>query len=198
MQTKAALKPVLEEWPARLFLSQTTGPCSIQLSELDWVHEFNGRLAGVNDGGLARGNVLSLDVHSLAGGLGVSLGCVIGAHAGLEGLTAGGHADVLNTNVDALGNDTATDLLVANDTDGVLGHVEDLAGLSVVELVGHTSLDGTIGEDVNEVTLLVGDEVLAEGRHAVLSESSREEISRASSETEAVGHLSFKPSKYLI
>ena len=105
---------------------------------------------------------------------------------------------MLNTDVDALGDDADTNALVANDSNGVLGDVEDSAGLTVVELVGHTSLDGTVGDDVNVVTLLVVHEVLAKWRNTVLSECFAEEISSASSKTETVGHLSFKPSKYLM
>ena len=105
---------------------------------------------------------------------------------------------MLDTHVDALGDDAVSNALVHNDTDGVSGHVEDLAGLTVVELVGHTSLDGTISDDIYVISLAVGDEVLAEGRDTVLSESLAEKISRASSKTETVGHFSFKPSKYLI
>ncbi len=171
---------------------------SIQLSELDGVHEFNARLADINDAGFAGLHGLSLDVNSLSGGLGISLGLIVSADASLESLTAGRHADVLNADVDALGDNADTNALVHDDTDGVLGHVEDSAGLAVVELVGHTSLDGTIGNNINVVTLLVVHEVLAQWRNTVLSECFAEEISRASSKTETVGHLSFKPSKYLI
>merc|ERR1712156_1022749 len=154
---------------ASLILSRALLDRSIELSELDGVHKFNLRLAGVNNSGLAGLGVNALDVDELAGSLGLSLGSIVG-----------------------------TDALVADDADGVLRHVEDLARLSVVELVGHTALDGTVSNDVNVVTLLVRDQVLAEGSDTVLSESLGEEISRASSKTEAVGHFSFKPSKYLI
>ena len=78
---------------------------------------------------------------------------------------------MLNTHVNALRDDAVSNALVHNDTDGVRGDVEDLAGLSVVELVGHTSLDGAISDDIDEISLPVGDEVLAEGRDAVFSES---------------------------
>ena len=171
---------------------------SIKLSELDGVHEFNGRLAGVHDGGLAGLFVDALDINSFTGGLGISLSLIICAHTGLEGLTAGGHADVLNADMDAFGNDAVSDALVSDDTDGVLGYVENSSGLAVVELVGHTSLDCTVSNDVDVVALLIGDEVLAQRWHTMLSESLAEEISRASSKTKSVGHFSFKPSKYLI
>ena len=172
--------------------------CSIQLSELDGVHEFNVRLGAVNVGSNTGLGVNALDVNSLSSGLGVSFLLIVLADTVLEGLTAGGHTDVLDTDVNALGDDAVSNALVHNDTDGMGGHVEDSASLSVVELVGHTSLDGTISDDIDVVTNAVRDKVLAEGRDTVLSESLAEKISCASSKTETVGHFSFKPSKYLI
>ncbi len=62
---------------------------SIQLSELDGVHEFNARLADINDTGLAGLHGLTFDVDSLSGGFGVSLGLIVSADARLESLTAG-------------------------------------------------------------------------------------------------------------
>ena len=105
---------------------------------------------------------------------------------------------MLDADVNAFGDNAVSDALVHDNAKSVLRHVEDLAGLAVVELVGHASLDGTIGDNVDEITLLVDGEVLAEWGDTVLSETLAEEISRASSKTEAVGHFSFKPSKYLI
>merc|ERR1712038_1702640 len=172
--------------------------CSIQLSELDWVHEFNARVCSDHNRLLARLRIDTLDVNSCSSGLGVSLLLIVGTDTFLKGLAAIGHADVLDTNVNALRDDAVSNALVHNNTDGVRCHVEDLAGLSVVELVRHASLDGTISDDIDVVSFAVGDEVLAEGRHTMLSESLAEKISRASSKTETVGHFSFKPSKYLI
>merc|ERR1711865_1086364 len=37
--------------------------------------------------------------------------------------------------MESLGLNAGVDALVDNDTDGVLGHIEDTAGLTVVELV---------------------------------------------------------------
>ena len=105
---------------------------------------------------------------------------------------------MLDTDVNALGQDAVANTFIADDTEGVLSHVEDPAGLAVVELGGHTSVDCTISKNIYVVSLAVGDEVFAEGRNTVLSERLREQTSRASSKTVAVGHLSFKPSKYLI
>jgi len=172
--------------------------CSIQFSELDGVHEFNACLAHIDDGRFAGLGVNALDVDGLTGSLGLFLGGLVGANASLEGLTGGGHAGVLDTDVNTLGDDAVSNALVHDDTEGVLGHVEDSAGLTVVELVGHTSLDRTVSDDIDVITLLVDDEVLAQGDNTMLSERLAEQISGASSKTETVGHFSFKPSKYLI
>ena len=48
---------------------------------------------------------------------------------------------MLDSEVDSLWDDEGVDALVADDTDGMGGNVEDSAGLSVVELVGHTSVN---------------------------------------------------------
>ena len=154
---------------------------SIELSELDGVHEFNRRLADINDTGATGLDVNALNVDGRVSLLGISLGLIVGANTSPEGFTASGEAAMLDTDVEALRDDASANALVADDTDGVLGYVEHLASFAVVELVGHTSLDGTVSNDVNEVTLLVGDEVLAQGSNTVFPESLTEEISRASS-----------------
>merc|ERR1719410_3337651 len=97
---------------------------SVQLSELDGVHEFNARLAHIDRGGLAGLRGDALHIHSLAGVLGVSLGLIVGADTGLESLTALTHADVLDAHVDALRHDAVANALVHDDADGVSGHVE--------------------------------------------------------------------------
>ena len=148
------------------------GTRSIQLSELDGVHKFNGRLAGFDQGCGALLNGLTLDVNVLSSGLSLLLGGIVSSDTSAESLTRGGHADVLNSDVEALGDDSSSDALVADDTDGVLVDIENSAGLSVVELVRHATLDGTIGQDIDVISLLVGNKELAEGSNTVLSECS--------------------------
>lgn len=59
---------------------------------------------------------------------------------------------MLNTDIDPLGDDTATNPLVDDHTKSVRGDVEYSASPSVVGLVWHTLLDSTIAPDVNEVS----------------------------------------------
>ena len=48
-----------------------------------------------------------------------------------EVVTGAGAGDVLDADVDALGDDARADALVDNDTDSVLRHVEDLACMCI-------------------------------------------------------------------
>merc|ERR1712139_664503 len=81
--------------------------------------------------------------------LGLDLGGIVLLDTVEELLTTAGGGDVLDTNVNTLGHDAATNLLVHDNTDGVWGDVEDNASATVVELVWHTLLDGRVGLDVD-------------------------------------------------
>jgi len=109
-----------------------------------------------------------------------------------------GHANVLLSDVETLGNDPVSDALIDNDSDGVGSHIENAASLSVVKLVGHTLLDSTIGDHINVISLFVTHKQLVKWRNTVLSERFAEQVSSACAKSETVGHLSLKPSKYLI
>lgn len=91
---------------------------------------------------------------------------------------------MLNTDVDTLGDDTVSDELVNLDTDGALGDVPNDTGLSVVELVGHTLLDGTITDNIDNLTELEDLEVTSGGNGSTSSELLREQVSGAGSVTE--------------
>jgi hypothetical protein len=158
---------------------------------LEGVHELDGGLGHVNNASLSglEGDSLGVDLDALS--LGLALLGVVLSDSPLEGLAALGSAHMLNSDVNSLGDDPASVLLVDHDSDGVLGHVEDAAGLSMVELVGHALVDGTVGYDVNEVSLLVSLHDLGEVHGAMLSEGLREQVSGSCSVTVAVRHLYF-------
>lgn len=152
-------------------------PCSEEVSVLEGVHELDGGLGdfdGVRLSGLSRD---SLGEDLLALKLSLSLLGVIFAHSSLEGLTALTSAHVLDSHVNSLGDDSSSVLLVDDDSDGVLGHIEDAAGLTVIELVRHALVDGTVCNNVNEVALSVSLHDLREVNWAVVSETLAEQVS---------------------
>ena len=125
------------------------------------------------------GDTLSVDLLATLGGL--LLEGVVPLDTLDESLTGEGLADVLNADVEALGDNAGVHTLVNNDTNGLPGHVEDSAGLSVVELAGHTALDGTVGDNINDVVLFVDSHQLAELGSSVLLVGNREQITGARS-----------------
>ena len=165
--------------------------CSIQLSELNRIDVLNGRgVSDLNNVGFTGHARHTLGVHALTLGLGISFEGIVGADTVAESLTGFRLADVLNTHVDALGDDSVSDFLVDDDTDGMLGNIEDFAGLAVVELVWNTLLNATVSDNVNVLTLVVGEHESAQRGGSVSPERSCEEISCAGSLSKAVGHLS--------
>jgi len=130
------------------------------------------------------GNTLAVDLKTL--GLGFLLGLIVGVDALNEGLAGAGLTDVLNAEMKSLGDNAGVDALVDNDTDGVPGNIEDLAGLAVVELVGHTTLATAVGDNVNVISLLVDGEEVLQTNGTVLTVGLGKQISRASSQTKGV------------
>ncbi len=119
--------------------------------------------------------VLSLQVLSLdLAGLDVLLDLLVGLLAGDDLGLASGRLQVRSGDVDLLSQDSAVDLrfkkqyyifykpakkschlLVHNNSDSSLGHVENNAGSAVVEFEGHTLVDGGVDFDVNIVSSLL-------------------------------------------
>ena len=95
--------------------------------------EINGALCTIP---LARSTLL-------AGGLGLGLLDLVGVDPVEEVLPALRVLQVLDTDVDPLGQDLAAHPLVHHHTHGALGHVKDTTGLAVEGLVGHSLLEGS-------------------------------------------------------
>ena len=131
---------------------------SVKLSELNGVEVLDG---------LGNDDVLSsgLDGSSLGIGLwllillSLFLKGIVLFNSGDESNTGLRLSDVLDSHVDSLGNNSSVDGLVDNDTDGMSSDIEDSTSLTMVELVRHTLVDGTVGTDINVVTHLVVDKV---------------------------------------
>ena len=77
----------------------------------------------------------------------------------VEELNSGsGQFKMLDANVDPLGDDPVSDLLVDDHSNGTRVDVEDGSSAAVVVLVRHTLVDGSIDNDVDDVSDLVGSE----------------------------------------
>ena len=85
---------------------------------------------------------------------------------------------MLNADMDALFNDATIDEFVHAYTHGRLGHIKYNSCAAVVVFVGHPLVDGRIGENVDVVTNLEGEEVLREVGHTMFPEFLREHVAR--------------------
>lgn len=148
--------------------------------------------------GLLVGDHVALAGHD---GLTLEAGALLtlGAVLGLDGLVlldavgeilaALGVTDVLDADVEALLHLAVADDLVDLNTDGVLGNVEDDTSAAVVVGVGHTLLDGGVGDDVDVITTLVLDQVPGKVGHTMLAEGLGELVTRVRAETTGVRHF---------
>lgn len=113
---------------------------------------------------------LSLQVDLYSGLHGLSL-CLLVRNLTCNNLSlALGLSDVLDTYMNTLLDDTSVNGLVDTYSDSRLGYVENDSSASVVVLVGHTLMDGGVGEDIDVVTNLDGHLVLGKGGKSMLTE----------------------------
>ena len=96
---------------------------------------------------------------------------------------------MLNTDMNALGNQSIPDLLINDDADGSRIDVENSASPAVVVLIGHSLVDGTIDHNINDIADLVGGKSFGDVDGAVLLESFSKLMSCSASLSVAVGHL---------
>ena len=135
------------------------------------------------------GLCLSLEVDPLSGSLGLlGLGVVI-LDPVEKLVTARGVFDVLDADVDALLHLALAVDLVDDDANGAGGNVVDDTRLSVVRLVGHTALDGTVCLDVDNVAHVVLLHVRSEGDDTLLPEGPGEHVACPASLTVGAAHI---------
>ena len=96
---------------------------------------------------------------------------------------------MLDSNVDSLGDDSVSDLLVDDDSDRSRIDIEDSSSSSVVVSVGHSLVDGSVDGDIDDVSDSVGGEGLGDVDGSDLSESLLEEVSSLSSISVRVSHF---------
>lgn len=84
---------------------------------------------------------------------------------------------MFNADVDAFGDETVANLFVDDDSDGAGVDVEDASGAAMVVLVGHALVDGSIDNDVNNVSDPVGSQGLGDVDGSVLFEPLSELVS---------------------
>jgi len=125
---------------------------------------------------------LQVDLDTSLGGFG--LGLFVVDLALKDFLLALGVTDMFNSDMNTLFDDASIDQLVDTDSDGGLGDIEDNSGASVVSLVGHTLVDGRIGENVYVVTDLDVHHVLGQVNGALLPEFLGKHVARARSDSE--------------
>lgn len=83
---------------------------------------------------------------------------------------------MLNSQVDSLLEVSVANNLVDDNTNGRLSDVEHDTGLTVVKLVRHTLVDGSVGLDVDDVANLVGLQVGGQVGGAILLEPLLEHV----------------------
>ena len=132
-------------------------------------------------------NTLAVNLNTF--GLGFFLCCIISVDTCDESLAGLGLTDVLDSDVDAFGDNAGVDALVDDNTNCVGGDIKDSTSLSVVELMGHTTVGTAVSNDIDVISLLVDSEESLEADWAVLTVGLREQVSCASSKTEGVWHL---------
>ena len=100
-----------------------------------------------------------------------------------------GRNDMINLDVNSLLNNAVSDLLVDFNTDSSLSDVENDTSAAMETLEGHTLVDGTVGLNIDVVTILVTTQVSREGDDTMFTEVSLEHVTSTSTITVSVRHL---------
>ena len=95
---------------------------------------------------------------------------------------------MLDSDVNSFGDDSVSDLLVDDDSDGSGVDVEDSSSSSVIVFIGHAFMDGSINDNIDNITNFIGGECFGDMNRSMLLESFSEFVSGSSLITVAVGH----------
>jgi len=126
--------------------------------------------------GLSWHHWLSLQVDVDTVGLRLLLECCVALDTSKELVSRSRLADVLNSDVDALLDVSVSDLTVQDDSNGGLGDIVDNTGLAVIHFVWHTLLNGSVGDNIDDISDLVLFEVSRQRDHSTLLEVPAEGI----------------------
>merc|ERR1712180_199481 len=99
---------------------------------------------------------MSLAIHLHTTGLGFSFLHLVFFHTPQEIISAFGMLDMFNSEVDSLGNNSVSKLLVNDNSNCSSGHVEYSSSFAMVVFVWHSFVNGSISLDINNITNLVG------------------------------------------
>ena len=118
-----------------------------------------------------------------------TLDSVISLHTLKELSSALGRNDMINLDVNSLLDNAVSDLLVDFNTDSSLGDIENNTSAAMETLEGHTLVDGTVGLDIDVVTILITTQVSRERNDTMFTEVSLEHVTSTSTITVSVRHL---------
>lgn len=159
-----------------------------QVLEGSGVDSFDGDSLDGDGEGSTRGVGVG-ECDSLGLGLSDELGALLAGLA--EGSGAVVVLNVLNADVDSLGLNAGVDTLVNDDTNGAGSDVPDTTSLTMVVLVGHTLLDATSTNNIDQIADLVGGQVLGEADMTLLTVGDGESLASTRAVTVRVRHLCF-------
>jgi len=145
---------------------------------------------GPDDVGWSGSNWLSLQVRD--GGavlLALTTSSVVALHTVQEVLATAGMSDVFGSDADFLLLDSVPDWLGDDHAQRPVGHVENAPSPTVVVLVRHASVDGSIGLDVDNVSDLVDLEQRGDRRHSILAKGPSEHVTRAAPISLGIRHF---------
>ena len=130
----------------------------------------------------------SLGWNSLTLLVGFGFNSVVLSDSVKEFLSAGWKSEMFHSDVKSLGDDSVSDLFVNNDSQSSWVDIEDCTSSAVVVLVWHRFVDGTINNDIDDISDFVGGEVFRHSDGSVASESLLEFVSGSSLISVAVSH----------
>ena len=116
------------------------------ISESEWVYIFGSFVLYYMGSSWLRWN--SLSANNFAFLFSFLLFDEVSLESSQESVSASALSDVFVSYVNSFNDNSVSDSLVDFNTDTSWAYGEDLASLSVIALVWHTSVDGTVGDDV--------------------------------------------------